>query len=227
MTEEPVFCHHCGAVDEELNRRLNELEHAVMRLGLDLARKQGLIARLRKIQVEEHPPEYEDAMEVAEHWRRSCRPGAKELGGKRLRNTIDRLRAGHPKEDLLQAIDGYAARPNMRDYTRCRASEGGVRRDDLELIMRDEQHIQAGIDIAVAEMVHDQRVLDGGGSRYVAALCGCGHPLVSHQLFWQTGATACAEKECACAAFDTLPVETEQWLHKQGYYQAQRAGRLL
>jgi hypothetical protein len=200
-----------------------ELQATILALGKEVARKQSMIARLRAGQAEEHPPQYEDAMEVARYWKETLCPGAKELNGQRLRNTIHRLQAGYEVDQLKQALDGYYARPNVKDGKRVRSSEGGTRRTDLELLMRDEKHVMDGIAIAVEEMAHDQGVLNGGGSRYVALLCGCGHPLVSHQLYYLTGGTACAEKDCTCLEFDSLPTESEQWLHQQGYYERRRA----
>lgn len=214
-----------------LGHRMAELNEAIANMGVELAKARGQIKRLTKAKNDEHPPEYDNAMEVAEYWRERCMPGARELNGQRLRNTIDRLKAGASVDELKMSIDGYAARPNTSKKGRHPASVGGVFRADLELIMRTEENVQTGIQIAIAEMAHDQGIRNGGGSRYVAQLCGCGHALVAHQLFYLTGGTACAEKECACKEFDSLPVESEQWLHQQGYYarqrEAQDQGRLL
>lgn len=223
MTDEliPVTCQACGVVDDAATEAVLELQSTILTLGKEVARKQAQIGRLRSVQAAEHPPEYEDAMEVAHYWRERCAPRAKELNGIRLRNTIARLQAGYDKDSLRQSIDGYAARPNIKDGKRVR--EGGKRFCDLELIMRDEQHVVAGIDIAIEEMRFDQGALNGGGSHHVAALCGCGHARVSHQLYRLMGHDACAEKDCMCQGFDDIPVAADQWLHRQGYYERQRS----
>lgn len=223
MASEIHACQACGVIDERANTVIAELRETVTQLGIEVASKRKAIKALRADQSGEHPPEYDDAMEVAEYWRDHCSPRARELNGTRLRNTVARLRAGYDVDTLKQAIDGYAARPNVRDGVRVR--HGGRRYCDLELIMRDEKHVQSGVEIAVEEMRSDQGVLAGAGSSWVAELCGCGHPRVSHQLFRLVGHDACAEQDCTCAGFDDLPVAAEQWLHRQGYYEQRRSTR--
>jgi hypothetical protein len=217
-------CPACGVVNDRANTVIAELRETVTQLGIEVASKRKAIKALRSDQSGEHPPEYDEAMEVAEYWRDRCSPRARELNGTRLRNTVARLRAGYDVDTLKQAIDGYAARPNVKDGKRVR--EGGRRFCDLELIMRDEKHVQSGVEIAIEEMRSDQGVLAGAGSRWVAEMCGCGHPRISHQLARLVGHDACAERDCTCGGFDDLPVAAEQWLHREGHYDRKRSGQI-
>jgi len=208
-------CPQCGCVLPE-DEKVRIMEDTVLALSNEIARKQAQIKRMQTERSKRRPPEYDDAMEVAEYWREHLMPRAKELNGPRIQITIERLQHGYEKYDLLRSLDGYAIKPNVSSRGRCRVSEGGRRQVELSLLMRDAEHVDRGIDIWESEMAHDQAVLNGGGSRYVAALCGCGHPLVSHQLFYLTGSTACAERDCDCREFDTLPAEIEKWHAQRG-----------
>src|SRR4051812_29376074 len=129
VASEIQACPACGVVNDRANTVIAELSETVTQLGIEVASKRKAIKALRSDQSGEHPPEYDDAMGVAEYWLAHCPPRARELNGTRLRNTVARLRAGYDVDTLKQAIDGYAARPNVKDGKRVR--EGGRRFCDL------------------------------------------------------------------------------------------------
>jgi hypothetical protein len=114
---DPVFCPACGTIHETATLRLEELQGTVAALGIEVARKQGTISRLRKQQANEHPPEYDDALEVAEYWREMLFPTARELNGPRLQNTIARLKAGYSPEDLRKSIWGLVPAEHLQGQT--------------------------------------------------------------------------------------------------------------
>jgi hypothetical protein len=219
---ETLFCTECGSVLEHLQHRFDELTETIKSQAIDIARRQSTINSLRRAQTEERPPEYDEAMEVAEHWRTVLAPRARELNGTRVQAVIARIKH-FSKTELIKAIDGYAYRPNIRDGKRVRPDQGGKRWVELDLIMRDAKHVETGIEIYEAEMVHDASVLNAGGSDYVAQLCECGHSLVSHGLLHLQGHQACYERDCECRQFDDLPVRAEQWLTQKGYYDSRPA----
>jgi DNA-binding protein H-NS len=210
-----VVCDGCGHVLEADSQRLSELNEAYTAQGIELSRKQAQISRLRKAQAEDHPAEYEDALAVAGYWRDLLHPSARELNGPRLLNTIARLKAGYPREELRKAIWGYYCRPNVTKGRRVRHDQGGERRVDLELIMRDASHVDQGIAIADQELRYDQRVLDEGGSRYVASRCDCGHGRGDHGLYRIQGHEACYAEGCDCRDFDDSLWMADSWRAEQ------------
>lgn len=216
---EALYCEHCGSVLDRLQRRFDEQTEAIKTQAVDIARRQHTINQLRRSQRDERPPEYDDAMQVAEYWRETLHPRARELNGTRVLAVCARLKH-YTKAELIKAIDGYAIKPNVGERGRCRAPEGGRRQVDLELLMRDAKRVEAGIAIYEAEMAHDQGVLNAGGSRHVAELCDCGHARISHGLHRIVGNEACYEPDCTCAGFDSLHTQAEQWLTQKGYYDA-------
>jgi len=198
----PVFCEACGTVNETATEQVATLQEAVTNLGLEVSRKQSRVNALRREQAEARPPEYDQAIEVAEFWRENLSPRARELNGPRLEKVIARLRAGYTVEELKHSLWGYRCRPNLKEGRRVR--EGGKRYVDLELLMRDEKHVQIGIEIAEQESRFDQNVLDSSGSRHAAVLCDCGHARWAHGLLWLQQHEACYEEGCLCTGYDTF-----------------------
>jgi len=218
MFNETVFCSACGTVNTTATNQMAELQTTVAQLGIEVAKKSGQIKRMRKVQSDDHPPEYEDAMEVAHYWKANVRPTAVELNGPRLLNTIERLKHGYTKHDLMLACWGYRCRPNIKDGKRVRRNDGGRRFDDLELICRDAKHVEDGMEIADAERLHDQVSLDEGASPYVAEMCDCGHPRADHALFRRHGHEGClrTDEHCDCEEFDDLLHRAERFRRAQG-----------
>lgn len=205
-----VVCDACGVVHEEATEKIGILQEAVTNLGIEVSRKQARVNRLRNESMGQRPPEYDDAMQVALYWKQNISPTARELNGPRMENTIARIRAGYSVEELKWAVWGYRCRPNVLDGKRVPARLGGRRYVDLELIMRDEKHVQIGMEIADAESRHDQGLLDDKASRHVAELCECNHARWSHGLLWLQGHESCYEDGCRCQGYDSLHVEQEE-----------------
>ncbi len=83
-------------------------------------------------------PESPGARVVFEHWCAVMEKGDRaKFKGKRRRAVLARLKDGYSPEDLMAAVDGCAKTPhNMGQNDR------GERYDDLELICRDETHVE-------------------------------------------------------------------------------------
>ena len=202
-----LHCPACGSLlaDTVLGAKFAELQETVTALGIEVQRKQKTITNLRKAELSDHPPELDDAMEVAQFWKTELMPSARELNGPRLTNTIDRLRHGYDKASLKLSLWGYRCKPNVAQYgKRVRHDQGGKRSVDLKDLMRDASAVDKGIEIAEEERHHEQQLLDAGASRYVAALCDCGHPRADHALYRVHGHDQCLARDCMCVAFDDL-----------------------
>ena len=191
MNEDTFHCPECGSVIEEMVKLRENLALAER----DLRNKRAQISRLTKQQAEAYPPEYDDAMEIAEYWRDLCMPRARELNGTRLTNTIARLKH-YPKSELKLSVWGYAQRPNVRDGRRVREDQGGDRHVDLELIMREARNVDRGIAIAEQEGRCDH----------------CDHPRSTHGLLYRDGHESCS---CGCPAYDDTTQATEAWITRR------------
>jgi hypothetical protein len=87
-------------------------------------------------------PRAETIRRVAEHWLRDHPRAKVPVGGKRWQ-TIDRaLRAGHTPDELVEALDGLAARPFVTEKGRSATGTPAQRYDDLALALRDETTIE-------------------------------------------------------------------------------------
>jgi uncharacterized coiled-coil protein SlyX len=213
---DPVFCMACGEVNEQVTRRIAELNETVTNQALELSRRQGRLSAMTKARKDSIAPElYENALEVCYCWRDWLAPRAREFEGPRLDRVVARLKAGYDVDTLKRSLWGFWCRPNMRDCKRVRANAGGVRRTELELLMRDEKHVQEGLTIADEEQGYDQVLLNDGASAYVATLCDCKHARGSHALYRLHGHEACMERDCDCAQFndDDFVMQTYQRRH--------------
>lgn len=211
---EAVFCPQCGTMLDDIAARLAEAEQTVIGLSSELAKKVGQNKRMQGQRANGHPPEYDDAMEVAEYWREMLAPRTKELQGPRLEKTIERLQGGYGKDDLKQAVYGYWCKPNVMDGKRVR--RGGKRHADLELIMRDAGRVDRGIEMAEAERHFSSEHLNEGGSATAARLCDCGHPRIDHGLFHMQGHEGCYAEACACKGFDDLYRQMDEFHEREG-----------
>lgn len=200
-----------------------ELADSVVRTQRQLSQARGTITSLREQQTKSDDDVLEQAMEIAEYWKKLLAPRTRELKGPRIDKTVARLRAGYPIEELKQAVYGYYCRQYVVDGKRKHDGKPGERWVDLELIMRDAKHVDTGISIAVQDAKLDVELIHRGGSRQQALLCDCGHPAADHlrpdlavELGLYEAPTAangnstnivrepCAHKDCPCYTFDTI-----------------------
>jgi hypothetical protein len=154
----PVWvCSECGGENAHAEQAVAERDEllAVARedianLERELRVKRAQIARMRAEQdgaLQNHP-HYAAGQRVLQHWKKTCAPKARELGGKRLDVVLARLNGGYTEADLKRAVDGYGMRPYVVNGKRAAA---GARDDwwaDAELIFRDAKHVDAGLRIA-------------------------------------------------------------------------------
>lgn len=79
---------------------------------------------------------------IFEHWKKAWNhPGAK-LDAKRSR-VIDAALQGYDEAELCRSIDGYKLSPHH-----CGQNDRRTRYDDIELLLRDAKHIEAGLQFA-------------------------------------------------------------------------------
>ena len=91
------------------------------------------------------PPRYAEAVAaVYAHWRTYHPRSAPKLlpGALEYRRAVGALKAGHTAADLCGAIDGYHG-----DDFHCGDNDRGRKHLGLDLILRDEAHILAGIEM--------------------------------------------------------------------------------
>lgn len=153
----PPYVCTCGEVLEDalvaVNARdevIATLEEDIANLERDLRSKRAQNRRLKAeqdimLRQDEH---YSDAMDVLHHWKRECSPNARELHGKRLENTIARLRGKYTPDELKRACDGYALKPFVVNGRRTHEGPKDSWQADAELIFRDARHVDAGLRIA-------------------------------------------------------------------------------
>jgi hypothetical protein len=166
-----LACPECGAFLEETTDRL-----ACAEKDRDLSENEVRKLRRRVAYLEAEftgkptaHPRYADAVEVLERWRDRCRPKARDIeGGHRLERVLARL--GHyPKEELLLAVEGYAAFPWKGKSA------------DAELIFRSAADVDRGLALAerlaagdwtpLAKLVDERKlsVLGQAAMRYARA----------------------------------------------------------
>jgi len=98
----------------------------------------------------------EAATEVFDHWREVMQhPDAKfKSKSKRYRAVVGRLKDGYTVDQLKRAVDGCRASPHNMGQ-----NETGTVYDDLELICRDDVHVERFIARAKPEMVGCRQVI--------------------------------------------------------------------
>jgi hypothetical protein len=156
-----VACPGCGEVNDLATERLAVLQQDVENLERELRSKRARIKHLQADQaavIKAHPL-YQDAQDVLEHWREKCMPGARDLNGPRLKNTIGML-ALKPKpytvEELKRCADGYALKPYVVNGRRSASGSHDDWYADAELIYRDDKHVQAGLQLKAAHEAMQQ-----------------------------------------------------------------------
>jgi hypothetical protein len=226
-------CTACGEVTPEMRQRdklIAQLRETVAGLNAELTNKIVANRRLRGKQAEAaEDPLYEKALEVASYWKELLAPKTRELKGPRIEKTLARLRgdgtseSGYTVEELKRAVWGYYCRQFVVDGKRAHQGRKDQRYIDLELIMRDAKHVDAGITIADQDAASDVDMLRFGTSEPLAQLCDCGHPYASHlplRLAIHAGTTGldrepCLEDGCDCWTFDTVERQMEEWRRRQ------------
>jgi len=140
MPDEHVHCPECGCLLPELQERIRGLER-------DLVAKRSRIAKLEgdRAHKAESSPHYRDALEVLEHWRTHCAPKTKELNGKRLENTIERLKGGYTKDQLMVCVLGYASKPYWRRFVRSATGKRDELRIDARIIFASAEAVDTGL----------------------------------------------------------------------------------
>jgi hypothetical protein len=207
-----------GALDAK-EREAEELSESVLRTQRQLSTARGQIKQLREQQSTADDELSKQAMEICEYWRDLIAPKARELKGPRFDNTLKRLKAGYPVDELKLAVYGYYCRPYVVDSKRKHTGRPDQKHNDLELIMRTPQHVDKGIAIARHDAKLDVEHVHRGGTLPLSRLCDCGHPAVDHlrpDLAFALGLVdekaahpggirePCAHKDCPCYTFDTL-----------------------
>lgn len=144
-----------GEVAEDLTAlpsREHELLEVIVRQQRQIAALKGEITKLRKVD-----PDAEVIGELLEYWRsRTRHPRARiPLDGSRAKVTKARLADFEP-EQLRRAIDGVAEFPFMGRFGErfCEDGPDRKRKDDLELIFRDERHVEDAMRLAAGDREH-------------------------------------------------------------------------
>lgn len=117
-----------------------------------IAALKGEITKLRRVD-----PQAETITEILDYWRtrtrhpKACIP----LDGSRAKVTKARL-ADFTPDELKRAIDAAAERPWMGGFGErfCEAGPGRKRRDELELLFRDERHVEDLLALAEGDGPH-------------------------------------------------------------------------
>jgi hypothetical protein len=148
---------HVSAALQEKDRRIAVLEEQVDVLKEDVRNAEGELrgkrAQIKRMKVQQDAAlrasdHFEAAMDVLEKWRELCSPNARELGGKRLANVIDRLRGGYTASELKESVWGYSLKPYVVDGKRSHTGSPDDWYADAELIFRDATKVDAGLAIA-------------------------------------------------------------------------------
>jgi hypothetical protein len=156
-------CEACGldgeAMRVALKRRDEQIEilrEDVANLERDLRSKRAQIRSLKSDQDKalRTDPLFPAASSVLEHWKRTCYPTARELGGVRLENCLARLRPrvetiGEEKAvgELKASCDGYALKPYVVNGRRSPEGPHDSWHADAELIFRSDKHVTKGLQI--------------------------------------------------------------------------------
>jgi hypothetical protein len=130
-------CTHLLAENESLTSEVSGLLDTTRRQAKTIA---GLNAELTRRA--ETSPRAETIRRVAEHWQREHPRAKVPAGGKRWKTIDAAIKAGHTPEELIEALDGLAARPFVTDKGRAAAGTPQQRYDDLALCLRDEVTIE-------------------------------------------------------------------------------------
>lgn len=142
-----VECSNCGVVHDPAMTLIAELREQIDVLSNEFMKKAVANKALRKDQskrIQLHP-RYNEAMDVLEHWRTKCHPGARELGGERVRNVIARLEGKYTVQELKSCADGYSYFGYVVNGRRVSTGTPAQHRVDAELVYRDPQHVDAGL----------------------------------------------------------------------------------
>ena len=156
LSTRPLHVCECGQPNELAAARIATLEeqNALLRENVallsaehvsELAQKKRL--KGKQDQQRRSDPHYADAMVVLEHWKATCYPQARELGGRRLDNVLARLKA-YRVDDLKRACDGYALKPYVVNGRRSHQGPRDSWYADAELIFREAKKVDEGIRIA-------------------------------------------------------------------------------
>lgn len=148
-------CPNCA----KLKKLLIEAEDANAELGRQLAGMELHLRRAGRAEValrrelsdhREDEPEAKAIREVCEHWKKRLNHERAKtpLTGTRAQKVRARLREKFTVEDLKKAIDGCARKPYVGPGGRKSSGKPADRHDDLELICRDEKHVERFIEIA-------------------------------------------------------------------------------
>lgn len=130
-----------GELDEDsvaIPTREEALVEEIVELRRKLSAARGQITRLSKID-----PEADKITRILERWQEKLHPKAQvPLDGSRAKATKKML-AIYTEEQLLAAIDNAAARPWMGAFGErfCCPGPGRKLRDELEMLFRDERHV--------------------------------------------------------------------------------------
>ncbi len=166
----PLICTACGVVHENgtlkgLEEMLAQHDETVEALQANLVSNQRKIAALKSMLAEKRDshPKREEVLHLFGRWNQLCRQNrCRECNGERFDKPAARLQAGTPAQEIEWAIQGYAARPYITGPGK-RSAEGNrnQRFDELDLICRDEKHVEEGIALYLeAGMEEDQKMLD-------------------------------------------------------------------
>jgi hypothetical protein len=148
-----IACADCGTVLEDATALVDELNEEIALRDRELGQARVQIARLRKAQSKglEHDPRYAEAQDVLNTWRLLCAPKAKELGGKRLRVTLERLHGGYSAADLSLCVVGYSRFPYVVDAQRSAVGSPDQRYVDPETIFATPKRVEKGMELAAAD----------------------------------------------------------------------------
>jgi hypothetical protein len=158
LPDQPLHvCGECGCLLPDVQRALatrdqmvDVLREDVASLEAELRSKRAAIKRLKSDQDRSlrADPRYDEAMNVLSHWRATCAPQARELGGKRLENVLARLHGKYTSDQLKRSAEGYALKPYVVNGRRQPSGPKDDWRADAELIYRDAAHVDQGMRIA-------------------------------------------------------------------------------
>lgn len=221
-------CPKCGEIVPEMEAQKTYIEGLEKELRVKRAQVSRLIAE--QAGADKSNPHYEAALQVYAYWKEKLAPGSRTFGAAHRKVVLARLKEGWTVDELKRAIDGYFCRPYVTVSGRSHTGRPSERRIDLELICRDEKHINQGIAFWEEDRGKDIELLQRGYPDGATELCDCGHPRVYHamtsvmaKVFADLGQEPplgalnepCGVRGCDCMAFDTIQRRADEFIERE------------
>lgn len=139
------MCERCLELEAQLERVQIAKEDDAHNFGVDVARKNQEIGRLRRQldDVLNTQPSSKLAKSLFEYWRDSLGKRPTTVYGAARKKAVLVALQEHDEETIKRAIDGCALKPFVGPHGRQATNANGAKKfDDLTLILRDETTIE-------------------------------------------------------------------------------------